>query len=96
MTDQNVYALNTVSGIVAKVDAELLEHPTFGKNLIEVDNPDACIECGGQPDSVTTSEGDHIDLLAQSAEVADLSSTNESEEEPYGLFDASEPIEGDK
>lgn len=64
MTDRNVYALNTVSGTVAKVDAELLIHPTFGKHLIEVDNPDACIECGDQPDEVTTTEGETIALVA--------------------------------
>ncbi len=64
MTDRNVYALNTVSGTVAKVDAELLTHPTFGKHLIEVENPDACIECGDQPDEVTTTEGETIALVA--------------------------------
>lgn len=60
MTDRNVYALNTVSGTVAKVDAELLTHPTFGKNLVEVENPDVCIECGDQPDAVITTEGEEI------------------------------------
>lgn len=64
MTDRNVYALNTVSGTVAKVDAELLTHPTFGKHLVEVENPDACIECGDQPDEVTTTEGETIALVA--------------------------------
>ena len=64
MTDRIVYALNTVSGTVAKVDAELLTHPTFGKHLIEVENPDACIECGDQPDEVTTIEGETVALVA--------------------------------
>lgn len=64
MTDRNVYALNTVSGTVAKVDAELLTHPTLGKNLIEVDGPDVCIDCGQQPDAVTTIEGESISLVA--------------------------------
>ena len=64
MTDRIVYALNTVSGTVAKVDAELLTHPTFGKHLIEVESPDACIECGDQPDEVTTIEGETVALVA--------------------------------
>lgn len=85
MTEQNVYALNTVSGIVAKVDAELLDHPTFGKHLIEVENPNACIGCGDQPDEVTTTEGETIDLA-----------THESAEEFDYELDAPEPNEGEK
>lgn len=85
MTEQNVYALNTVSGTVAKVDAELLGHPTFSKVLIEVEDPNACIECGDQPDEVTTTEGETIDLA-----------THESAEEFDHELDAPEPNEGEK
>lgn len=85
MTEQNVYALNTVSGTVAKVDAELLDHPTFGKHLIEVESPDVCIECGDQPDEVTTTEGETIDLV-----------THESAEEFDHELDAPELNEGEK
>lgn len=53
MSDQNKYALNTVSGVVAKVDADILNHPVLGANLLEVEEPSACIPCGIQPKTVT-------------------------------------------
>lgn len=62
MAQSDVYALNTVSGVVQKIRPALLAHPTIGKNLVQVDSPDACIECGDQPDSVTTAAGEVIDL----------------------------------
>lgn len=60
MSDQIVYALNTVSNKVSKIDADLLKHPTFKSFLIEVDEPDACIGCGEQPETVTTVDGDEL------------------------------------
>ena len=35
---------------------------TEGEEQCHID-PDVCIECGDQPDAVTTTEGDTIDLL---------------------------------
>lgn len=87
MTDRNVYALNTVSNTVAKVDAELLKHPTFSKTLIEVENPDACIECGEQPD----------DAVAVTGEAFDLRRYDEPEDTEEMLdTDEPEPFEGEK
>ena len=60
---KEIYALNTISGVVAKISPRVLNHPVLGVNYVEVENPDACIECGEQPDSVTTAEGEVIDLL---------------------------------
>lgn len=62
MAVNDVYALNTVSGVVEKIRPELLSHPTIGANLIQVETPDACIACGDQPDSVVTTDGEVIDL----------------------------------
>lgn len=62
MSDRNVYALNTVSNVVAKVDPRLLEHPTLGRNLVQVEDPDVCIPCGFTPKNVTTIDGQEIDL----------------------------------
>lgn len=62
MAEKQVYALNIVSEIVTLIDRRLLDHPTFGKNLIEVDTPDECISCGDQPKEVTTTQGEVIAL----------------------------------
>lgn len=62
MSDQIKYALNKVSGVVERIDADLLAHPVLGANLIEVDEPDSCISCGIQPTEVTTKGGDEIIL----------------------------------
>jgi hypothetical protein len=62
MSDQNVYALNTVSGVVTKVDSAFLDHPTLGAGLVEVEDPNVCIDCGEQPGAVTTTKGELIDL----------------------------------
>ena len=76
MTDRNVYALNLVSGKVAKVDGDLLKHPVLGKNLMEVETPNVCITCGEQPKSVVTVEGETLDIQA----------THIPDPEPYGAL----------
>lgn len=53
MSEKMIYALNTVSGRVVEIRESALGHPTFGKNYIQVENPDVCIGCGVQPDEVT-------------------------------------------
>lgn len=62
MPEKEVYALNTVSGVVSLVNRSFLDHPTYRDHLIEVESPDACISCGDQPDEVTTTDGYVIDL----------------------------------
>lgn len=57
MSDKIVYALNVVSGMVAQVPRSVLDHPTFSANLVEVDAPDECVDCGVQPDEVVTTDG---------------------------------------
>ena len=56
------YALNKLSNVVSKIDPDLLAHPVIGQNLVEVDEPDACIGCGEQPTEVTTTAGEEIVL----------------------------------
>ena len=68
MSDRIIYALNTTSGVVTKLDADLLAHPVLGKDYVEVDEPDSCISCGVQPTEVTTVHGDDI-VLAKQEEV---------------------------
>lgn len=63
MSDQNKYALNTVSGVVGLVDVDLLDHPTFGADYVEVEEPGVCIPCGAQPTEVTTIHGENIVLV---------------------------------
>lgn len=85
MSDPNVYALNTVSNVVSKVNAELLAHPVLGKNLVQVEDPSVCISCGDQPESVVTLDGEHIDL------------TNaEPEPDPAPEAKATKPAKGEK
>lgn len=90
MTQRNVYALNTKSGVVSQVDADFLSHPTLGKNLVEIETPDACIACGDQPGQVTTTDGDVIELQA-----AEEQETDAEQDEAFTL---SEPDlnEGEK
>lgn len=64
MATNDVYALNTLNGVVQKIRPALLSHPTLGKHLVEVDSPDVCIACGEQPDEVTTVDGEVIDLTS--------------------------------
>lgn len=90
MTDRNVYALNTTSGVVSQVDADFLSHPTLGKDLIEVDNPNVCISCGDQPDEVTTTDGDVIDLRSVEDQMTD------AEQDELLSLSEPEPNEGEK
>ena len=62
MSDRSTYALNTISRVVSKIDADLLDHPVLGANLVEVDEPDTCISCGVQPTQVTTTKGEEVVL----------------------------------
>lgn len=67
MAENTVYALNRISGQVSLVDASFIGHPTLGVNLVEVLEPDACIPCGDKPTSVTTVDGELVDISTQKA-----------------------------